>query len=159
MSTIRLQEIPCTDESSNLSPSILFGILDPTGRGTRCMASMKICALDPRVNSCTSCHSTQILDAQISMSFIRQLEIPCTDESSNLSPSTLFGIFDPTGHDTRCMASMKICAPDPRATGVFVSSFDTDPGCSNFDELNKAVGNSLYGRVPQSQSVDIVWYS
>ena len=56
-----------------------------------------------------SCHSTQILDVQISMSFIRLLEIPCTDESSNHSPSTLFGIFDPTGRGTRCMASMSQC--------------------------------------------------
>ena len=78
------------------------------------MLKMKICALYPRVREKffeIGCHSTQILDVQITMSFIRLLENPCTDESSNLGPTALFGVVDPTGRGTRCMASMSRYPP------------------------------------------------
>ena len=77
--------------------------------------------------SCASCHSTQILDVQISMSFIRLLEIPCTDESSNLSPSTLFDTVDPTDRDTRCMVSMSHYLPskDPPLAPSLPAAADT----------------------------------
>ena len=74
------------------------------------------CAEDENLRSqsqseCASCHSTQILGVQVSMSSVRLLEIPCTDESTDLSPSILFYIFDPTGRGTRCMASMSQYPP------------------------------------------------
>jgi hypothetical protein len=51
---------------------------------------------------------------------------------------------------------MKICALYPRVKEIFFSLHGTDLGCSNFDEFYKAAGNSLYGRVLQSQPVDIM---
>ena len=61
------------------------------------------------------------------MSFIRLLEILCTDESSNLSPSTLFDTVDPTDRDTRCMASMSHYLPsmDPPLAPSFPAAADT----------------------------------
>ena len=54
---------------------------------------------------------------------------------------------------------MKICALYPRVREMFFASLDTDLGCSNYDELYKAAGKSLYGRVFQSQPIGIVWCS
>ena len=45
------------------------------------------------------------------MDSIRLLEIPCTDESSNLSPSTMFDTVDPADRDTRCMVSLSHYLP------------------------------------------------
>ena len=91
---------------------------------------MKICALYPRVREKffeIGCHSTQILDVQITMSFIRLLENPCTDESSNLGPTALFGVVDPTGRGTRCMASMSHYLPsrDPPLAPSLPAAADT----------------------------------
>ena len=67
------------------------------------------------------------MDVQISMSLIRLLEIPCTDESSNLSPSTMFDTVDPTDRDTRCMVSMSHYLPsrDPPLAPSLSAAADT----------------------------------
>ena len=95
-----------------------------TIREHACAEDENLCSLSSRYNS--SRHSTQILDVQITMSFIRLLENPCTDESSNLSPSVLFGVVDPTGRGTRCMASMSRYPPSgPRWAVNLPAAADT----------------------------------
>ena len=61
------------------------------------------------------------------MSFIRLLEIPCTDESSNLSQSMLFNTVGPTDRDTRCMVSMSCYLPsrDPPLAPSLPAAADT----------------------------------